>query len=548
MSLGVMATINQTLDFETVEILAAQLGVELEIILPEVEEEPGNVEITAENAIDRAPVVTVMGHVDHGKTSLLDAIRNANVQAGEAGGITQHIGAYQVNHKGKKIVFLDTPGHEAFTSMRARGAKVTDMAILVVAADEGVMPQTIEALNHAKAAKVPIIVAMNKMDKAGANPDRVKQQLAGHDLIPEDWGGSTIYVEVSAVSGDGIENLLEMILLVAEMAELKAAGNRPALGTVIEAKLDKGRGPVATVLIQHGELKVGDSVVCGSTFGRVRAMFSDTGQRINEAEATVPVEILGLSDVPPAGEIFRVVADERLARQMAGKTAIAEKALANAPKVKVSLDEVFKQMEQSLAKELNLVLKSDVQGTTEALKQSLAKINVKDIRVNIVHDGVGAITSSDVMLASASGAIIIGFNVRPDTQAQKVAEDENVEIRLYRVIYNVIDDVKAALEGLLDPEFIEVVLGRAEVRHLFKYSKLGTIAGCHVIDGKITSNAKCRLLREGKIIFEGKLSSLKRFKEDVKEVATGYECGIMLENYNDLKEGDQVEAFVMKQK
>ena len=547
MSLGIMAGINQHLDVDTVEILAAHIGVETEVVIPVDKEKQRAAELktsTAKDAVERAPVVTVMGHVDHGKTSLLDAIRHANVTAGEAGGITQHIGAYQVEHNGKKIVFLDTPGHEAFTAMRARGTKVTDVAILVVAADEGVMPQTVEALNHAKAAEVPIIVAMNKMDKPGANPDRVKQQLSNLGLIPEDWGGETIYTEVSAIEAKGIDTLLEMILLSSEMLELKASTNKLAEGTVIEAKLDKGRGPVATVLIQQGTISVGDSIVCGATFGKVRAMFNDKGQRIESSGPSVPVEILGLSDVPPAGEIFQAVLDDKTARAEAEGHSLEHKA-ANINKSAVSLEEVFAQMESSQLKELNLLLKSDVQGTTEALKQSLAKVNVKDIRVNVVHDGVGAINMSDVMLASASGAIIIGFNVRPDTQAQRMAEEDKVEIRLYRVIYDVIDDVKLALEGLLEPEFRESVIGRVEVRSTFKHSKLGTIAGCYVTDGKIKNNAVGRLLRNGVIVYEGKLSSLKRFKDDVKEVATGYECGIMLENYNDIKEGDQIEAFVM---
>lgn len=548
MSLGVMASINQHLDIETIEIVAAQVGVEIEIEKSAAEQEKQRFAdmktSTAVDAEERSPVVTVMGHVDHGKTSLLDAIRHANVTASEAGGITQHIGAYQVEHNGKKIVFLDTPGHEAFTAMRARGTKVTDVAVLVVAADEGVMPQTMEALNHAKAADVPIIVAMNKMDKPGANPDRVKQQLSNHGLMPEDWGGDTIYVEVSAITGDGLEDLLEMILLSAEMLELKASANMLAQGTVIEAKLDKGRGPVATILIQQGTLSVGDSIVCGAAFGKVRAMFNDRGQRIQSSGPSVPVEILGLSDVPPAGEIFHAVDDDKTARSEAEGYSLEHRETAMT-KTRVSLEDVFKQMESAQVKELNLLLKSDVQGTTEALKQSLSKVNVKDIKVNIIHDGVGAINLSDVMLASASDAIIIGFNVRPDTQAQKLAEEEKVEIRLYRVIYDVIDDVKRALEGLLEPEFKESVIGRVEVRHTFRHSKLGTIAGCYVTDGKITNRASGRLLRNGVIIYEGKLSSLKRFKEDVKEVSSGYECGIMLENYNDIKEGDQIEAYVM---
>jgi len=546
-SLGVMAGINQQLDVDTIEILAAHIGVEVEVKPLEDKDKQRFADMktsTAHDAVERSPVVTVMGHVDHGKTSLLDAIRHANVTASEAGGITQHIGAYQVEHNGRKIVFLDTPGHEAFTAMRARGTKVTDIAVLVIAADEGVMPQTVEALNHAKAADVPIIVALNKMDKPGANPDKVKQQLSNHGLMPEDWGGDTIYAEVTALTGDGIDNLLEMIILSAEMLELKASTNKLAEGTVIEAKLDKGRGPVATVLIQQGTLSVGDSVVCGSTYGKVRAMFNDRGQRIQSSGPSVPVEILGLSDVPPAGEIFHGVTTDKLARIEAEGHGL-ELRESSMTKTRVSLEDVFKQMEDAQIKELNLLLKSDVQGTTEALKQSLAKVIVKDIKVNIIHDGVGAINLSDVMLASASGAIIIGFNVRPDTQALKLAEDDKVEIRLYRVIYDVIDDVRLALEGLLEPVFNESVIGRVEVRNTFRHSKLGTIAGCYVTDGKITNHAAGRLLRNGVIVYEGKLSSLKRFKEDVKEVNSGYECGIMLENYNDIKEGDQIEAYIM---
>jgi translation initiation factor IF-2 len=548
MSLGVMASINQQLDADTVEILAAQIGIQTEIekTREELEKERFAEMKTsqAEDAVERSPVVTVMGHVDHGKTSLLDSIRNANVTAGEAGGITQHIGAYQVVHNGKTIVFLDTPGHEAFTAMRARGTKITDLAILVVAADEGVMPQTIEALNHAKAADVPVIVALNKMDKPGANPEKVKQQLANHGLMPEEWGGDTIFAEVSALSGAGIDNLLEMILLSAEMMELKASPNCLAEGTVIEAKMDKGRGPVATVLIQQGTLTVGDSIVCGSAFGKVRAMFNDRGQRLQSSGPSVPVEILGLSDVPPAGKIFQAVADDKTARTEALDYS-QEQRETNMTKTKVSLEDIFKQMEEAQLKELNLLLKSDVQGTTEALKQSLNKIKVQDIKVNIIHDGVGAINQSDVSLASASGAIIIGFNVRPDAQAQRLAEEEEVEIRLYRVIYDVIDDVRMALTGMLEPVLKEKVLGRVEVRNTFRHSKVGTIAGCYVLDGKVTNRALGRLLRDGVIVYEGKLSSLKRFKEDVKEVSSGYECGIILENYNDIKEGDQIEFYAM---
>lgn len=547
-SLGVMASVNQQLDSDTIEILAAQVGIETKIAKTQEElREERLAELktsVAKDAVEKSPVVTVMGHVDHGKTSLLDRIRQANVTAGEAGGITQHIGAYQVFHGGKTIVFLDTPGHEAFTAMRARGTKVTDIAILVVAADEGVMPQTIEALNHAKAASVPIIVALNKMDKAGANPDKVKQQLANHGLVSEEWGGDTIFVEVSASTGAGIDNLLEMILLSAEMMELKASPNRLAEGTIIEAQVDRQRGPVATVLVQQGTLSVGDSIFSGSAFGKVRAMFNDRGQKLLSTGPSVPVEILGLSDVPPAGEIFQAVADDKTARSEALAFSQVQRET-NLKTQRVSLEDIFKRIEETQVKELSLLLKSDVQGTTEALKQALSKVQEGGIKVNIIHDGVGGINQSDVTLASASGAIIIGFNVRPDTLALKLAEEDNVDIRLYRVIYDVIDDVRLALKGMLEPELREKVLGRVEVRNIFRHSKLGTIAGCYVIEGKVTNHALGRLLREGVIIHEGKLSSLKRFKDDVKEVSTGYECGIMMENYNDIKEGDEIEAFTM---
>lgn len=545
MSLGVMANINQQLDIDTVEILAAQCGIPYEITAKDHSAAAPRFEVGDLTQTQRSPVVTVMGHVDHGKTSLLDAIRKANVTASEAGGITQHIGAYQVEHQGKTIVFLDTPGHEAFTAMRARGAKVTDVAILVVAADEGVLPQTVEALNHAKAAGVPVIVALNKMDKPGANPERVKQQLSQYNLVPEDWGGDTIFVEVSALTGLGLDSLLEMILLVAELQELTAAPNRLAEGSVIEAKLDKGRGPVATVLVQQGTLHVGDTVVCGSAFGKVRAMFNDRGKKVDSAGPSVPVEILGLSDVPLAGETLLATPDDKTARAMANENSSRIREANLSSRDKVSLEDMFQQLGQDQTQELNLLLKTDVQGTTEALKQSLTKLEVKNVKLSIIHEGVGAITSSDVMLASASRAIIIGFNVRPDTNALKLAEEENVDIRLYRVIYDVIDDIKAALEGMLEPEMTEKVLGRAEVRHLFKHSRVGTIAGCYVTDGKVTNNAMGRLLRDGKIVHQGRISSLKRFKEDVKEVSSGYECGIMLENYNDIKEGDEIEAFTM---
>lgn len=546
MMLGVMATINQEVDFDTASLIAGEFAVTVEelppeidpTVVPEIEDDPASL-------VHRPPVVTVMGHVDHGKTSLLDAIRQTHVTSQEAGGITQHIGAYQVVQQGKKIVFLDTPGHEAFTSMRARGAQVTDIAILVVAADDGVMPQTIEAINHAKAAKVPIIVAINKMDKPDANPERVQQQLTEYGLVAEAWGGDTIMAPVSAAKKTGINELLEMILLVAEVQDLKANPNRPAIGTIVEAELDKGKGPVATVLVQNGTLRIGDTIIAGTAFGKVRAMTNDRGEKVKKAPPSTPVEVIGLSDVPQAGDILAVV-DERTARGIAEKRVAKNKADAVTQGQKVTLEDLFQQIQAGNIKDLNLLVKADVQGSIEALRQSLESLKNKEVRVMIVHSGVGAINESDVMLASASNALIIGFNVRPDANARKAAETEKVDMRMYRVIYDAINDVEAAMTGMLAPEFREVVLGRVEVRQVFNIPK-GIVAGSYVLEGKITSTSQIRLLRNGIVVHEGKLESLRRFKDDVKEVAAGYECGITLEKYRDVKEGDIIEAFIMEQ-
>ncbi|HIW21389.1 MAG TPA: translation initiation factor IF-2, partial [Candidatus Dorea intestinavium] len=496
--------------------------------------------------VKRPPVVSVMGHVDHGKTSILDAIRKTNVTEKEAGGITKHIGAYVVNVNGEKITFLDTPGHEAFTAMRMRGASSTDIAILVVAADDGVMPQTVEAINHAKAAGIEIVVAINKIDKPGANIDRVKQELAEYELIPEDWGGSTIFVPVSAKSGEGIDNLMEMLLLTAEVHELKANPDRNARGVVIEAELDKGKGSVATVLVQKGTLHVGDSIAAGSAHGKVRAMMDDKGKRVKVAGPSMPVEILGLNDVPNAGEVFVGCENEKEARHFA-ETFISQnkEKLLDDTKSKVTLDDLFEQIKEGNLKELGIVIKADVQGSVEALKQSLVKISNDEVVVKIIHGGVGAINESDVILASASNAIIIGFNVRPDASAKETADREGVDIRLYRVIYSAIEDIEAAMKGLLDPVFEEKVLGHAEVRQTFKASGVGTIAGSYVLDGVFERGAKARITRDGVVIFDGNLASLKRFKDDVKEVKAGYECGLVFENFNDVKEEDQVEAYKM---
>lgn len=547
MKLGVMATINQEIDSDTATIVANEMGVTVEVkvekslaVIEEIEDKP-------EDLKPRPPVVTVMGHVDHGKTSLLDAIRATNVTASEAGGITQHIGAYQIEINNQKITFLDTPGHEAFTSMRARGAQVTDVAVLVVAADDGVMPQTVEAINHAKAADVPIIVAINKIDKEEANPDRVKQELTEYGLVVEEWGGETIAVPVSAKTKKNIENLLEMIVLVAEMKELKANPNRNATGTVIEAKLDKGKGPVATVLVAKGTLNVGDIIVAGQAFGRVRAMVDDKGRRVKKAGPSMPVEIQGLSEVPLAGEIFHVVQDEKLARSITEARVNEKKAEEVKQKSKISLDDLFSKIKEGEVKELNIIIKADVQGSVEAVKQSLTKLSTPEVRVNVIHGGVGAISESDVMLAAASNAIIIGFNVRHDSNTKATAELEGVDIRLYRVIYDAIDDIKAAMEGLLDPDYKEVFNGKAEVRQVFKVPKVGAVAGCYILEGKVTRSSHIRVVRDGKVINESEIESLRRFKDDVKEVAEGYECGIGLKNFHDIKEGDIFEAFIMEE-
>lgn len=546
--LGVMATINQELDIDTILLLAAEFGVEVEVKIPVEDDRFETLEENDDPAdlMERPPVVTIMGHVDHGKTTLLDAIRSANVSGGEAGGITQHIGAYQVEANGKKITFLDTPGHEAFTAMRARGAQLTDITIIVVAADDGVMPQTVEAVNHAKAAGLPIIVAVNKIDKPDANPDKVKQELTEYELVPEEWGGDTIYVNVSAKQKLGLDGLLEMILLVAEVNEYQANPDKRARGAVIEAELDKSRGPVARVLVQHGTLKVGDAFVAGNAFGRIRTMVNDKGRRIKEAGPSTPIEITGLHDVPQAGDPFMVFEDERKARSIADKRTITQRQSDLGSNTRVTLDDLFRHIKEGEIKDLNVIIKADVQGSVEALKGSLEKIEVEGVRVKTIHSGAGAITESDIILAAASNAIVIGFNVRPDSQTKATAEQENVDIRLHRVIYSAIEEIEQAMKGMLDPVFKENVIGHAEVRNTFKISRVGTIAGCMVTSGKIIRSAEVRLIRDGIVVFEGKIDSLKRFKDDAKEVAQGYECGITLDNYNDLKEGDVIEAFVME--
>ena len=545
---GKVVTVNQEIDFDTAEEIAMDFDVlcEKEEVVDVIEELLKEDEEDESLMVKRPPVVCVMGHVDHGKTSLLDAIRHTNVTDKEAGGITQHIGAYVVEVNGEKITFLDTPGHEAFTAMRMRGANSTDIAILVVAADDGVMPQTVEAINHAKAAGVEIIVAINKIDKPGANVERVKQELTEYELIPEDWGGSTVFVPVSAHTKEGIPELLEMILLTAEVMELKANPNRAARGLVIEAELDKGKGSVATVLVQKGTLHVGDAIAAGSAHGRVRAMMDDKGRRVKEAGPSQPVEILGLNDVPNAGEVFVGCASEKEARNFADTFIAQNKVkLLDETKSKMSLDDLFNQIKEGNLKELNIVVKADVQGSVEALKQSLLKLSNEEVVVKVIHGGVGAINESDVILASASNAIIIGFNVRPDATAKDIAEREGVDLRLYRVIYNAIEDVEAAMKGMLDPVFEEKILGHAEVRQTFKASGVGMIAGAYVQDGIFERNCSTRLIRDGVVMFDGPLASLKRFKDDVKEVRAGYECGFVFENYNDIKEGDQVEAYKM---
>ena len=547
--LGMMATVNQTLDRETVELVAEEAGFEVKdkIFTDVIEFEKIVLEDSEDDLEKRPPVVTIMGHVDHGKTTLLDAIRNSRVVTGEAGGITQHIGAYQVNHNGNVITFLDTPGHAAFTSMRARGAQVTDICVLVVAADDGVMPQTKEAIDHAKAAGVPIIVAVNKMDKPTANPDRVMQELTNFNLLAEDWGGDTIFVRLSALQGEGIDELLEMINLVAEMAELKANPKRLATGTVIEAKLDKGRGPVATLLVENGTLRVGDSIVVGNTHGRVRAMVDDLNKRIDAAGPATPVEITGLNDVPQAGDRFMVFPSEKEARQIAEQRSANARELGNKAGKAVSLDDLFSQIQEGELKELNLIIKGDVQGSVEALSGSLQKIDVEGAKINIIRASVGTITETDVTLASASGAIIIGFNVRPSAATRQQAATEGVDIRLHSIIYKVIDEIEAAMKGLLDPVYEEKVTGQLEVRQTFKVSKVGTIAGCYVTDGSVSRNASVRVIRDGIVVFEGELGSLKRFKDEVKEVNYGYECGITIERFNDIKEGDIIEAYIMEE-
>ena len=550
--MGIMATVNQDIDYETAFMVASEYGIELEQKLTKTFEDTlidvsDEGDKDGEGYITRPPVVTIMGHVDHGKTSLLDAIRHANVTAGEAGGITQHIGAYQVEANGKKITFIDTPGHEAFTSMRARGAQSTDIAILVVAADDGVMPQTIESISHAKAAGVPMIVAINKMDKPTADPDRVKTELTQHGIVPEDWGGDTIIVPVSAYTKAGIDDLLENILLVAEVEDYKANPDLMARGIVIEARLDKGRGPVASVLVQNGTLKVGDTIVAGTVFGRVRAMMNDKGEKLTVAPPSTPVEVLGLNEVPETGDQLFATEDDRLSRQVAEERRDKIKIQQAKAKAKASLDDLFAQIQEGELKQLNLIIKADVMGSVEAVKQALEKLSNEEVKVSAIHGAVGAITSSDVALAQASNAIIIGFNVRPDATARTMAEQEKVDIRLYRIIYDAIEDVEKAMKGMLAPEFKEVILGHAEVRQTFKVPGHGTVAGSYVTDGKITRQSKLRLLRDNIVIHEGEVESLRRFKDDVKEVATGYECGIGIVGYNDIKEKDVIEAFIMEQ-
>ena len=547
---GVMASLSQMIDFDTAAIIAEEMGckVEKEVVVTIEEKLIDDHEDKAEDLVPRAPVVVVMGHVDHGKTSLLDYIRNAHVASGEAGGITQHIGAYQVQINGKPITFLDTPGHEAFTSMRARGAMVTDIAILVVAAEDGIMPQTVESINHAKAAGIPIIVAINKMDKPEANPERIKQQLTEYGLVCEDWGGDTIVCPISAKTGMGVDNLLEMLTLTAEVGELKANPNRAAQGTVIEARLDKGRGPVATLLVQNGTLHQGDIIIAGTSVGRVRAMVSDKGQKITTAGPSVPVEITGLSEAPSAGATFNAVADEKLARELVEQRKAEERAKANAPVAKVSLEDLFNQIQAGEMKNLNLIVKADVQGSVEAVKASLEKLSNEEVRVRVIHGGVGAINESDVMLASTSQAIIVGFNVRPDAAARDSAARANVDMRMYRVIYDAINEIEAAMKGMLAPKYREALLGHAEVRQTYKVSGVGTVAGCYVQDGKLQrKDCQVRLVRDGIVIHEGVLASLQRFKDSVKEVVSGYECGLSIEKFNDIKEGDIIEAFTIEE-
>ena len=548
--LGIMATINQEIDFDTCSLIASDYDIELEQNIAKSYEDvllEGVDEDESKDLVERPPVVTIMGHVDHGKTSLLDAIRHSSITEGEAGGITQHIGAYTVTCNGRQITFIDTPGHEAFTAMRARGAQVTDIVILVVAADDGIMPQTVEAINHSKAAGVPIIVAINKMDKPTANPDRVKQQLTEYGLVSEEWGGDTICVPVSAKTKQGLDNLLEMVLLQADVLELKANPNRMAKGIIIEAELDKGRGPIATVLVQNGTLKVGDPIVAGMAYGRVRAMMDDKGRRVTKAGPSTPVEVLGFNEVPSAGDMLNAAEIDKLSRQVAEERRDKFKAEQLKNTQKVSLDDLFNQIAEGQMKDLNIIIKADVQGSVEAVRQALEKLSNDEVRVKCIHGAVGAITDSDVIFASASNAIVIGFNVRPNASARALAEKENVDIRLYRIIYNAIEDIQNAMKGLFKPVYKEVELGRISVRNTFKVSGVGTIAGAYVQDGKVSRNAQVRVVRDGIVVHEGRISSLKRFKDDVKEVAAGYECGIGIENFNDIHEGDTIEAFVMEE-
>ncbi|MDO4397844.1 MAG: translation initiation factor IF-2 [Oscillospiraceae bacterium] len=548
-SLGVMATVNQVIDYDTAEIVASELGakVKKEVVVTIEDRIIDDSEDDAENLVPRSPVVVVMGHVDHGKTSLLDAIRNTSVTETEAGGITQHIGAYRVNLNGQDITFLDTPGHAAFTAMRARGAMATDIAILVVAADDGIMPQTVEAINHAKAAGVSIVVAINKMDKPGASPDRVLQQLTEYELVPEEWGGDVICVPVSAKTRMNIDKLLESVLLVAEMKELKANPNRAGKGIVIEARLDKGRGPVATLLVQNGTVRTGDIIVAGTSVGRIRVMTDDKGKKVSEAGPSVPVEITGLTEVPTGGDSFDCVSDEKLARELVEQRKQQKKEEQFKSYQKVTLDNLFDSINDGDLKDLNVIVKADVQGSVEAVRQSLEKLSNDEVRVNVIHGGVGAVNESDVMLANASNAIIVGFNVRPDAVAVQNAERDGVEMRMYRVIYDCIEEIEAAIKGMLAPKYRDVEMGKAEVRNVFKLSSAGTIAGCYVTDGKITRNSKIRVVRDGIVVFEDEIASLKRFKDDVKEVASGYECGVGLQKFNDIKDGDVLEAYITEE-
>ena len=546
---GVMASINQTIDFDTAEFVATELGckVEREVVVTIEERLIDDHVDTEDELVERSPVVVVMGHVDHGKTSLLDAVRETNVVSGEAGGITQHIGAYTVKIDGKPITFLDTPGHAAFTSMRARGAMCTDIAILVVAADDGIMPQTIEAINHAKAAKIPIIVAVNKMDKPGANPDRILTQLTEHDLVPSEWGGDTEVCRISAKTREGIDELLETVIMTAELAELKANPNRAAKGTVIEARLDKTRGPIATLLVQNGTLHKGDLIIAGTAVGKVRVMMDDKGRSITEAGPSIPVEITGLAEAPTPGDEFDAVADERMARQLVEQRKQKEKEAAAKMASKVTLDNLFAKMQEGEMKELNLIVKADVQGSAEAVKASLEKLSNEEVRVRVIHAAVGAINESDILLASTANAIVVGFNVRPDAAAAASAQRSNVDLRMYRVIYDAIDEIEAAMKGMLAPKYREAVIGHAEVRQTYKVSAIGTIAGCYVKDGKVTRDAQVRVLRDNIVIYEGNIGSLQRFKDSVKEVAANYECGMSVEKFNDIKEGDIFECFVMEE-